>query len=557
MKVTAVWSGTLVLAALLCAGGCSDDDGTETPGGVDKGAPPADMGVAKKDGAVKKPDSGQPKKDGSMTTGPSNARCSAARLITLNNGRATVKGDTLGAKNEFGTSVNCGNAMGPWKGPQLYYKVKLTAGKTYKITMDPDKGDMSLYAFPASTACSASAINFACAAYSRDMPDLPGGVNGKAESLLLTPKTTGAWIVAADAYDKYQVSKFTLTIAPFSRPTNYTCKAAKTVTLKSGTPTVIKGDTIGCTDEHPTLRCGQGPDKSGKQYTFRGPQLYYKVQLKKGTKYRINLNPEFSARLYLAEASAGCGRSAMEASCSAGGGKGAVQSVGADQATDLFFTPSGAGPHLLAVDSVNPILYGPFTLTISEHTVSTLTPPFTLDFDSTCKGLTATGDWQCGKLAFKQGPNCKLGSKTFGVAPSKPHSGTSLWGTVLNDCYNAKGNNNKVDDKVGTCTNMKTGDDSVLRLKVPIPAAWKQAKLSYYSWEDLNSPYDWAEIRVDNKVVYQHCEKSYTAPTAWKMRSIDLSSHAGKTVEVTFHFMASAYVNYAGWYIDDLSVSGK
>ncbi len=543
----------LLLAALLGGFGCSDDDGVTEPG-ADQGGKAPDAG-ASKDGATAA-DGAAPQNDGA-SVGSAGSRCSSPRVITLSNGRATVKGDTLGAKNEFGSAINCGDMMGPWKGPQVYFKVKLTGGKTYKVTMDPEAGDMALYAFPAATACSATAINFACAGHARDTPDLPGGTSGKAESLLLTPKATGPWIIVADAYDKYQASKFTLSIAPFARPANHRCSAAKAVNLTPGAPTVIKGDTIGCTDEHSKLVCGQPADKNGKLYTFRGPQVYYKVQLKQGTKYRINLKPDFSARLYLFEASAGCGAGAVESACAAGGGKGLVTTVGMEKSKDVFFTPAGAGPHLVAVDSVNPILYGPFTLTVAEHIVSSLTPPFTLDFDSTCKGLTGTGDWECGKLAFKAGKNCKLGSKVFGKAPSKPHSGTSLWGTVLNDCYNALGNNNKVDDKAGTCSNASTGDDSVLRLKVPLPAGWTKASLSYYSWEDLNSPYDWAEIRVDGQVMYQHCEKTYKAPTAWVKRTVDLSKHAGKTVEVTFHFMASSFVNYAGWYIDDLSVTGS
>ena len=73
------------------------------------------------------------------------------------------------------------------------------------------------------------------------------------------------------------------------------------------------------------------------------------MQLKQGTKYRINLKPDFSARLYLFEASAGCGAGAVESACAAGGGKGLVTTVGMEKSKDVFFTPAGAGPHLVAV----------------------------------------------------------------------------------------------------------------------------------------------------------------------------------------------------------------
>jgi bacillopeptidase F (M6 metalloprotease family) len=75
-------------------------------------------------------------------------------------------------------------------------------------------------------------------------------------------------------------------------------------------------------------------------------------------------------------------------------------------------------------------------------------------------------------------------------------------------------------------------------------------------WEDLYSNYDWAEVWVAGKAVSQICPGTYAKPTKWVKRTVDLTAHVGKTVEVAFHMMASTQQNYAGWYIDDLEVTG-
>jgi hypothetical protein len=230
-----------------------------------------------------------------------------------------------------------------------------------------------------------------------------------------------------------------------------------------------------------------------------------------------------------------------------------------DSAVDLVFTPATGGSYTIAVDSTAPPLYGSFSLGVHPHNVTAVTAPLSLDFEAGSGGLVGTGDWEWGPIAFKPGPACQTGSKTFGVAPPSGHSGKGVWGTVLNDCYSALNNASKVDDQNVICTNLNPADDSILKLKVTVPASWTSAKLSYWSWEDVNSPYDWAEIRVNNKVAYQLCEAQYEAPTGWVQRTVDLSPYLSstKTLELGFHFMASAFVNYAGWYLDDLAVTGS
>jgi len=484
---------------------------------------------------------------------PANSLCNAPQPLTLSGGKVTVSGDTFPAVNEFDSDLTCNSMLGPYPGPQVYFRVALAAGKTYKLTVAPDKFDVALYAFPGATACDAAAINAACASHVRDTPDAKPYA-GKAEAMLLAPQQSADWIIAVDSYNPLEAGTFSLSVEEFTPPTNTTCAAAEAITVGQA----VSGDTIGAPDEFATIACGAQPSPpSTKVPFFIGPQLYYKVNLSQGTQYRINLKPGFFARLYVFHGGAACNPTSIEAACASQSGKGAAIEVGMDGIGDLQLTPEKGGEHVVVVDSTSPLFYGPFTLQVTEQTTTTLSAPLSLDFDGDCGGLGASGDWECGKIQFSAGANCTLGSKTFGVPPTAGHSGSGMWGTVLNDCYSPLANNSKVDDKAGTCTNMNVADDSVLSFKVALPGTWTSAKLTYWSWEDVNQPFDWAEIRVDKKVAWQMCEMSYTQPTAWTQRTVDLSAHVGKTVEIGFHFMASPYVNYAGWYIDDLSISGS
>ncbi len=504
-------------------------------------------------GPVVDPDLGPPREAG---VPPANATCAKPQLVALQGGKASVAGDTLDAPDELG-GIGCNDQMGPWVGGQVYYKVALAAGKKYKVRLKPSGADLALYAFPASTACDKAAIDAACTGLTRDTPDIPP-VFGQPEEMLLAPSAAGDWMIVVDSYSELQLGAFVLTVEEYTLPANTTCAKAEKVTLSAGA-VKVSGDTLGAPNEQVSLACGEKPAKPGDPIRpYLGPQLYYAVDLVGGTKYRINTKTENYARVYVFPQTVGCAESAIEAACASGGQNGAMSVVNMNTPTDLYFTPSKTQTYVIAVDSTGPILYGPFTVEITEYTVPVVNAPVSFDFENgNCGGFAATGDWACGKLAFTQGPNCKLGSQVFGVPPTAGHSGMGMWATGLTDCYSALNNASKVDDKAVVCTNLNPDDDSILKFKVVLPSTWSTAKLTYWSWEDINSPYDWAEIRVNKKVAYQHCEATYTKPTAWVKRTVDLSNFVGTTAEIGFHFMASTFVNYAGWYLDDLEISGS
>jgi len=80
--------------------------------------------------------------------------------------------------------------------------------------------------------------------------------------------------------------------------------------------------------------------------------------------------------------------------------------------------------------------------------------------------------------------------------------------------------------------------------------------LQWWEWYDLFSPWDWAEVRVNGTSVFAHCESSYSSPVAWIAQNVDLTPFVGGPAIIEFHMMASTVVNRAGWFIDDVTITG-
>lgn len=170
------------------------------------------------------------------------------------------------------------------------------------------------------------------------------------------------------------------------------------------------------------------------------------------------------------------------------------------------------------------------------------------DFEADDGGLVGVLDWQWGEYAWSAGPTCD--TPNLEVPPPAAFSGTRMWGTVLNDCYNARGNN----ADYLTCNNASAADDSVLSLTVDLRTA-STAWLSWAEWFDVGLIFDWVEVRVDGTVVDQRCGEDYTVPTAWQLREIDLTSFVGTQPTIELRMMSSSAFNFAGWYLDDLLVA--
>jgi len=167
------------------------------------------------------------------------------------------------------------------------------------------------------------------------------------------------------------------------------------------------------------------------------------------------------------------------------------------------------------------------------------------DFEGNNGGFIGTLDWVWGTYAWS-GATCNY-------TPSPPpaaHSGTDMWGTRLNDCYQDLGNNSGF----GTCVNGNPADDSILSFTVDLTAVTGPVEMSWWEWFDLFLEWDWGEVYVNGQVVFQHCGGSYTPPTVWVQQTVDLTPFAGGVANVEIHMMASTVVDRAGWFVDDVMV---
>jgi hypothetical protein len=168
------------------------------------------------------------------------------------------------------------------------------------------------------------------------------------------------------------------------------------------------------------------------------------------------------------------------------------------------------------------------------------------DFDTDDGGLVGTRDWEWGATYAFTPANCPGGTYN---PPAAAHSGTGMWGTVLNSCYNNLGNNTGYD----SCVNSNPSDDSILSFTVDMTGI-ATAQLCWWEWPDLYLPWDWGQVMVDGDVLFEHCGGSYNPPTDWSQQCVDLSPYAGAPATVELHMMASSVVERGGWWIDDLEV---
>lgn len=157
------------------------------------------------------------------------------------------------------------------------------------------------------------------------------------------------------------------------------------------------------------------------------------------------------------------------------------------------------------------------------------------DFEAGDGGLVSSGfgDWQWGAT-----PNILLGTACTSTYtdPPGPYSGANGWATVLNDCY------------------ANSGATSTLGLSIDLSdPTFVSAELSWAQWWEHFTNWDYSDVFVNGANVYHN--DTTTLATAWETRTIDLTPYVGQSVLIEFSLYATAVVNKAGWYIDDVSVT--
>ncbi len=298
---------------------------------------------------------------------PTSDRCAGALTLTLTAGKATVSGTTAKASNEYGNAIRCGE-QSALAGPQRYYKVPMTKGRTYRVELTPQFAAM-FYLF---TDCSKNIINTDCTSGGATGFYSGAAAAGATTSATFTAPATGSFRLAVDSAGATASGAFSLTVTELTAPTHGTCLAPKALTLVAGKVS-FKGTTLGSKNENSKLvGCGLGVD-------FDGPQVYYSATLQAGTWYRFTLAPEFPASLYVFNKAGTCKAANIDADC--GGISGTVLPLVSKGTTGATaFRPLSTGTYIVAVDALDPKSWGDFGLTIESFT-----PPGNM----TCSKATA------------------------------------------------------------------------------------------------------------------------------------------------------------------------
>ena len=147
------------------------------------------------------------------------------------------------------------------------------------------------------------------------------------------------------------------------------------------------------------------------------------------------------------------------------------------------------------------------------------------------------------------------GATSNRLIPTDPHSGRTFWWADKGD-----------------------GMDSTLTREVDLRSV-PSAKLAFWAWYDIEADYDYAyvEASVDGGAHWVPLRTEASTSTdpngqnlgngltgvsggsggpAWVRLSADLTSFAGKQIQLRFQYVTDGNLNLGGWAIDDLEISG-
>ncbi len=299
------------------------------------------------------------------------SKCSAAELVTLTSGKATVTGDTNNASDEFKTLI-CRSHGSTYStsvldGPQLYYKWGTTAGKWYKLTLTPKTTSQYLYIFSTST-CTASSIKTDCSSFGKTGTAL-GSVGTSYPRVVYYRAGAGGFsYFAVDS--SASAGGFTVAIEELgAAPTNSKCATPEKLTWAAG-KAVALGEVgpLLTPDEYKTLTCGTSTS------AFDGGQAYYSVALTAGKTYDIQLKPTTGYYLYAYMFTNVCTAAKIGTDCQSAGKTGEVtsSSTGNSGSTQSFkFKAPKSGTYKIGVDSMNDTDFGGFKLTVQDFKAAT------------------------------------------------------------------------------------------------------------------------------------------------------------------------------------------
>jgi hypothetical protein len=151
------------------------------------------------------------------------------------------------------------------------------------------------------------------------------------------------------------------------------------------------------------------------------------------------------------------------------------------------------------------------------------------DLEANDGGWVAGDDWAAAEPEWEWGTPQSVG-------PPSAYSGVNVWATKLMTNHSDSGGNSWI---------TQTFDFT----------DWTNVQLTFYSWIDSGSnSFDQATVQVNGTVLYLDDGSS---GGLWEQVVVDLSAYDNvASVEIRFNFFATTVVNRAGWYVDDVDISG-
>jgi hypothetical protein len=141
-------------------------------------------------------------------TPPANDTCATAELLTV---PSTVNGTTYGADRHYSNGLNGMNCTGYAQvGPDVVYKVVLTMGTSYTVTLsgtDQDLDGTIAIVGPSAdgSACTADPITTCIAGSDKTFA-------GQVETTTFTPAATGQYFIIVDSFYRDDYGPFTLEV---------------------------------------------------------------------------------------------------------------------------------------------------------------------------------------------------------------------------------------------------------------------------------------------------------------------------------------------------------
>lgn len=121
--------------------------------------------------------------------------------------------------------------------------------------------------------------------------------------------------------------------------------------------------------------------------------------------------------------------------------------------------------------------------------------------------------------------------------PNNAYSGSSVWATNLAGNYASSSN----------CWM----ESPVIDL-----SGYQSAVLEFVHWFQTENSWDdvYVEVSSDGGTIWDIVSEYTGSGTSWAMESISLADYVGESINIRFRLQSDYSFNYAGWYIDDVTV---